>query len=64
MIGKKCICPRCGLKTLDPVECRNSLSRVDNQTYICPACGTAEAFESILSAPKPKSRWIHPKGVK
>lgn len=37
------ICPKCGNEyTGIP-----SLSRMDNQTYICPDCGTREALESI-----------------
>lgn len=37
------ICPRCH-KTYHGVP---ALSRVDNETYICPDCGTREALESI-----------------
>lgn len=36
-------CPRCG----DPLherEVMNSLSRVDNKTYICSPCGNREAM--------------------
>lgn len=37
------LCPRCGNEyTGSP-----ALSRMDNQTYICPDCGTREALESI-----------------
>lgn len=38
-------CPRCLRNTLreeDPAM--NSLSRRDNKTYICPACGEEEAM--------------------
>lgn len=37
------ICPRCGEIYHEPA----ALSRVDNQTLICPDCGTREALESI-----------------
>ena len=37
------ICPRCG----KPYYERPALSRVDNETLICPDCGTREALESI-----------------
>lgn len=37
------ICPRCH-KTYHGNPAR---SRVDNETYICPDCGTREALESI-----------------
>ena len=37
------ICPRCGKPYHDvPV-----ISRMDNETLICPDCGTREALESI-----------------
>ena len=37
------ICPRCGKAYHEPP----ALSRIDNQTLICPDCGTREALESI-----------------
>jgi len=37
------ICPRCGKVYHEP----HALSRIDNQTLICPDCGTREALESI-----------------
>ncbi len=37
------ICPRCG----KPYCERPALSRLDNETLICPDCGTREALESI-----------------
>ena len=37
------ICPRCGQTYYEPP----GLSREDNQTLICPNCGTREALESI-----------------
>lgn len=39
----KYICPRCGKVYHEPP----ALSRKDNQTLICPDCGTREALESI-----------------
>lgn len=35
------ICPKCG----DHYTARPALSRIDNETYICPKCGTREALE-------------------
>ena len=37
------ICRRCGQAYYEP----HALSRIDNQTPICPDCGTREALESI-----------------
>lgn len=37
------ICPRCGQTYTE----HPALSRVDNETLICPDCGTREALESI-----------------
>ena len=37
------ICPRCGQVYHEPP----ALSRIDNQTLICPDCGTRQALESI-----------------
>lgn len=37
------VCPRCGQTYGAPP----ALSRVDDQTHICPDCGTREALESI-----------------
>ena len=36
-------CPRCG----KPYSAPPTLSRADNETLICPDCGTREALESI-----------------
>lgn len=36
-------CPRCGRKYTE----RPALSRLDNNTLICPDCGTREALESM-----------------
>ena len=37
------VCPRCGRSYREPP----ALSRLDNETFICPDCGTREALESI-----------------
>lgn len=37
------ICPLCGKKYSE----RPALSRTDNETLICPDCGTRQALESI-----------------
>lgn len=42
------ICPRCGCAYSEPA----ALSRVDNQTLICPDCGTREALNSIGVKPE------------
>lgn len=56
-------CPKCGKRTLlePPYESWNSLSRVDNETYICSDCGTLETFEQLTyGQPAPKSSWVLP----
>lgn len=37
-------CPRCNENELHEDEARNALSRKDNKTYVCSACGTDEAI--------------------
>jgi len=37
------VCPLCGKSYLEPP----ALSRTDNETLICPDCGTRQALESI-----------------
>lgn len=37
------ICPRCG----KPFTEAPALSRLDNESLICPDCGTREALDSI-----------------
>lgn len=46
------VCPRCG-KEYDDYP---ALSRVDNETEICPECGTAEALEEFFHG-KVSSEW-------
>ena len=36
-------CPKCGCRYTE----RPALSRIDNNTMICPDCGTREALESM-----------------
>lgn len=42
-ITRMAVCPRCGKTYYE----RPALSRVDNETLICPDCGTREALESL-----------------
>ena len=42
-VKQTAVCPKCG-KTYTG---RPALSRADNNTLICPGCGTREALESI-----------------
>lgn len=42
------ICPRCG----SAYHGASALSRADNDTLICPDCGTREALESIGVKPQ------------
>lgn len=47
----KPICPRCGgfiPNNERPGEYPGALSRVDNETEICSACGVAEAMQGLL----------------
>ena len=37
------VCPLCGKKYIEPP----ALSRTDNETLICPDCGTRQALGSI-----------------
>ena len=38
------ICPRCKVNELNPILTLNSLSRRDNDTYICGECGVEESL--------------------
>lgn len=42
-ISRLSICPRCGQPYYEPP----ALSRLDNETLICPDCGTRQALQSI-----------------
>lgn len=37
------VCPLCGQTYIEP----SALSRTDNETLICPDCGTRQALQSI-----------------
>ena len=59
-------CPRCGtpLAMRDPVE-TNALSRCtrnegDAPLYVCPPCGTSEAFQQWVGILDQPSTWAHP----
>ena len=49
------ICPKCG-KTY---RGHPALSRVDNETPICPECGTREALEGLGIPPEEIENIIH-----
>jgi len=49
------ICPKCG-KTY---RGHPAISRVDNETPICPECGTREALEGLGIPPKEIENIIH-----
>ena len=38
------VCPKCGKEYCE----EPALSRVDNETLICPDCGTNEALEDLM----------------
>ena len=42
------VCPRCGRSYFE----LPALSRTDNETLICPDCGTREALDSIGVKPE------------
>ena len=42
-VTRLAICPRCGKAYHEPP----ALSREDNETLICPDCGTRQALQSI-----------------
>ena len=42
------VCPRCRRSYCEPP----ALSRADNETLICPDCGTREALDSIGVSPE------------
>jgi hypothetical protein len=50
-------CPRCGSPL--PVGYVGALSRADNVTEVCSACGTDEALESFATGrpPTPTAKW-------
>ena len=44
-MNKPTICPKCNKPYTEPP----ALSRRDNETYICSACGTEEALEDAMN---------------
>lgn len=46
-------CPRCG----DALPDYPALSRTDNKTAVCSACGLIEGIEQLLGALTPQSAW-------
>ena len=42
-VTRMAVCPRCGTTYCE----HPAFSRVDNETLICPDCGTREALESL-----------------
>lgn len=53
-ISRLSICPRCGKPYYEPP----ALSRLDNETLICPDCGTREALDSIGVKPDEQEQII------
>ena len=47
-ITKVRVCPICGQTYTEPP----ALSRTDNETLICPDCGTRQALESLGVSPE------------
>jgi len=48
------VCPRCGQAYRE----HPALSRLDNETLICPDCGTREALDSIGVKPEEQEQII------
>ena len=46
------VCPLCGKPYAEPP----ALSRIDNETLICPDCGTRQALESIGIGPEEQEK--------
>ena len=64
MSNVKPICPRCGgyiPSNENPGQYPGALSRVDNVTEVCSACGTEEALQQFAGqsadAATPKAAW-------
>ena len=45
-------CPRCGRHAI-----LDALSRHDNKTMVCAACGMDEALKAFAGKPMPYSEW-------
>lgn len=50
-------CPRCGGKYTG----RPALSRTDNTTAICGACGNSEAIHDLHGTLTPQGEWATPR---
>ena len=48
------VCPKCGRSYIG----HPAISREDNKTLICPACGTREALESLGVSPEEQEKII------
>lgn len=46
------VCPLCGKTYTEPP----ALSRTDNETLICPDCGTRQALDSIGISPEEQDK--------
>ena len=46
------VCPLCGKAYAEP----HALSRTDNETPICPDCGTRQALDSIGISPEEQEK--------
>ena len=53
-IDRIAVCPRCGRSFHE----HPALSRLDNETLICPDCGTREALDSIGIKPDEQEKII------
>ena len=53
-IARTAVCPLCGRLYHE----HPALSRTDNETLICPDCGTRQALQSIGVDPKEQERII------
>lgn len=54
--GKYTLCPRCGQNTMNPVLCRNALSRIAD-IMVCDVCGVDEAKLAFMRAPGTLYTW-------
>lgn len=54
------ICPRCKVNELNPIPTLNSLSRRDNDTYICNDCGVEESLIDLFGEEEDLS-WLDEK---
>lgn len=51
-ITQRRICPKCGSEYTE----HPALSRVDNETLICPDCGVREALDSLGIEPEEREK--------